>query len=121
MTQNSRILMAAVGAAALLAAGPAGADDRPEGWQGTWKPARGEVQRRDFKDKKAVKSLRAVWDRLGDQGLSRLPRRPPGQWLDQLPGLEGRRTVPHPGRLRDRQRHRHPPGAVGPADKTSFP
>ena len=68
MTQNSRILMAAVGAAALLAAGPAGADDRPEGWQGTWKPARGEVQRRDFKDKKAVKSLRAVWDRLGDKG-----------------------------------------------------
>ena len=73
MTRTSTIFVAAIGAAAVLAAGPAAADGGQDGLKETWRPARGEIQRRNyqerFHDRKDIKTLSAIWDRLGEDGF----------------------------------------------------
>ena len=89
MTRREVILLAAAGATALVAAGPAGAAEGEAGWK-NGAPSRNDVQRRNFKDKKTVKTLSAVWDRLGHEGYHGFHdvRRGDG-WISCLAWKEG--------------------------------
>ena len=68
MIPKAMTLLAAAGTAALFAAGPASAGEGQAGWKDDGTPSQTDIQRRNFKDKKTVKTLTGVWDRLGQDG-----------------------------------------------------
>jgi len=68
MIPKARFILAAAGAVALFAAGPASAAEGRAGLKDDGTPSETDIQRSNFKDRKTVKTLRAVWDRLGEDG-----------------------------------------------------